>query len=277
MLEVSAKRARVNLCGPVDAETQNVPSPIDWARRQQLRDHLEKFVLVVLATYADANGKCWPSQERLCADTGLGLSTLKRKLASLLAKKLLARVYRHCQYGRRTSNRYILSLQPAAGGSSDASTTAHQESHSRPSLQPANVLTTARSCGLGTTTRTELPESKTTTVGTSGEVAAAGIADQEKEKRQALALSLAEILKPESSNLVLPQAEKIITAQIADFGEAIVKQALGRLRTRILGGEQITNPARVLQYICEDVKREKRERAEAPANPYAEHGVSRWG
>jgi hypothetical protein len=276
MPEIRPTRARVNLCSSADAETQNIQSPIDWARKQQLSDHLEKLVLVGLATYADATGKCWPSQERLCADTGLGLSTLKRKLASLSAKKLLAREYRHCQYGRRTSNRYILSLRPAARGFSDASPSAHQEGHSRPS-QPANKLTTAHSPGLGTTTRTELPGSKTTTVGARGEVAAADIADQEKEKRQALAVSLAEILKPESSNLALPQAEKIISAQIADFGEATVKQALGRLRTRILDGEKIPKPARILQFICEDVKRQKRERAEAPANPYAEHGVSRWG
>ena len=110
---------------------------------------------------------------------------------------------------------------------------------------------------------------RTTTVGASGEVAAA---DPQKDSRQDLIRSLADLPSPNAPPL--DQAEKTITAQVADFGEPIVKQALGRLRTRLLGGEKIPKPTRILQLICEDIRRERCERS---PNRYAAHGWSRFG
>ena len=111
---------------------------------------------------------------------------------------------------------------------------------------------------------------RTTTVGASGEVAAAD------PQRQFSARPHPQSGRPSPSPNAPPldQAEKTITAQVADFGEPIVKQALGRLRTRLLGGEPISKPTRILQLICEDIRRERCQRS---PNPYAPHGWSRFG
>jgi len=43
----------------------------------------EKFLLMVLANYADADLKCWPSQERLARDTRMTTRTILANLKSL--------------------------------------------------------------------------------------------------------------------------------------------------------------------------------------------------
>jgi hypothetical protein len=55
---------------------------IAWAFDQDLKSG-PKFVLVALANYADEDGYCYPSQERIAADTGQGESTVRAHLKLL--------------------------------------------------------------------------------------------------------------------------------------------------------------------------------------------------
>jgi DNA-binding IclR family transcriptional regulator len=54
----------------------------------------EKFVLIMLANYADESGKCWPSVETLCQDTGMSRAAVHKALAKLTKRGLLSRAKR---------------------------------------------------------------------------------------------------------------------------------------------------------------------------------------
>jgi len=79
-----------------------------WAVAKKIPTH-EKFTLIMLANYADANGKCWPAIETLCADTGLSRPSVKRALRSLVQLELIVKVKRR-QGNLQSSNFYLLSL-----------------------------------------------------------------------------------------------------------------------------------------------------------------------
>lgn len=77
-----------------------------WAVKAKLPTG-EKIVLLMMANYADADGKCWPSLTTLSRDTGLSKSTVQRAIKSLVKQGLVkteARTYR----GRTISNVYKL-------------------------------------------------------------------------------------------------------------------------------------------------------------------------
>lgn len=69
----------------------------------------EKFVLVVLADFADEAASCYPSQARIAAMTGHGVSTVARHLKSLEDRGLLTRTARR-KGGHRTSDRFVLRM-----------------------------------------------------------------------------------------------------------------------------------------------------------------------
>jgi hypothetical protein len=69
----------------------------------------EKFILLMLANYADQDGKCWPSVERLAADTGLSESSVHRALNTLRSYSGLIGV--ELGGGRGNSSRYVLGLE----------------------------------------------------------------------------------------------------------------------------------------------------------------------
>lgn len=54
----------------------------------------EKFVLIMLANYADENGKCWPSIETLCKDTSLSRSAVHKALSKLIKRGIVQRTKR---------------------------------------------------------------------------------------------------------------------------------------------------------------------------------------
>ena len=64
-----------------------------WAIEQQdVTDSNARFVLVVLASYAGADGQnSFPSVQRLCRDTGLSESTVRRSLGKLEEASLIVR------------------------------------------------------------------------------------------------------------------------------------------------------------------------------------------
>lgn len=82
---------------------------ITWAFGQSLPT-IDKFVLVVLADYADEARSCYPGQERIAANTGASVSTVRRALARLEHRGLIVRERRQRRDGSRTSDRYVLQL-----------------------------------------------------------------------------------------------------------------------------------------------------------------------
>lgn len=68
----------------------------------------EKLVLLALANFANDKMECWPSQERLAADTELSERTVWAALAKLETAGLLTREKRHRQDGTRTTDKFTL-------------------------------------------------------------------------------------------------------------------------------------------------------------------------
>jgi DNA-binding transcriptional regulator PaaX len=80
---------------------------ITWAFEQDLPT-IDKFVLVVLADYADEAHSCYPGQQRIATNTGASVSTVRRALARLERHGLILRERRRRKDGSRTSDRYLL-------------------------------------------------------------------------------------------------------------------------------------------------------------------------
>jgi biotin operon repressor len=79
-----------------------------WAAAQKLPTR-DKFVLVMMANYADEIGKCWPSLNRLAAETSMSRSTVQLAIKALEAAGLL-RIEHREQDGVSLPNHYFLKL-----------------------------------------------------------------------------------------------------------------------------------------------------------------------
>lgn len=79
-----------------------------WAVKQKAPTK-QKFVLIILANYADDQGKCWPSLQTLCNETGIGRSTLIVCLNRLVEIGLIEKVKRY-RNNLRTSTTYLLKM-----------------------------------------------------------------------------------------------------------------------------------------------------------------------
>ena len=79
-----------------------------WAVKQRPPTKA-KFLLIILANYADENGHCWPAISTLCRDTGMPRSTVKLYLTRLEEANLIKKVQRS-RAAVKTSNLYELIL-----------------------------------------------------------------------------------------------------------------------------------------------------------------------
>ena len=79
-----------------------------WAVKQRPSTKA-KFLLIILANYADENGHCWPAISTLCRDTGMPRSTVKLYLTRLEEANLIKKVQRS-RAAVKTSNLYELIL-----------------------------------------------------------------------------------------------------------------------------------------------------------------------
>ena len=77
-----------------------------WAIKQKSPTKA-KFLLIILANYADENGHCWPAISTLCKDTGMPRSTVKLYLTRLEDMALIKKVQRS-RAAVKTSNLYTL-------------------------------------------------------------------------------------------------------------------------------------------------------------------------
>jgi len=53
--------------------------------------HIDRFVLVALADWADETGRCWPSLPRIAGKTGLDVRTIRRAIGRLVAAGHMSR------------------------------------------------------------------------------------------------------------------------------------------------------------------------------------------
>lgn len=79
-----------------------------WAAAQKLPTR-DKFVLIMMANYADEYGKCWPSLNRLSAETSMSRSTVQLAIKALSDAGLL-RIEQRSQDGVSLPNHYFLNL-----------------------------------------------------------------------------------------------------------------------------------------------------------------------
>ncbi len=79
-----------------------------WAYEQEAKNCGERFVLVVLADFADADGFCFPGQATIAAMTCLDERTIRRHLAKWQARGIIRRRARFRSDGKRTSDIYQL-------------------------------------------------------------------------------------------------------------------------------------------------------------------------
>lgn len=94
-------------------------SALYWAGSQSPATSPQKLLLFQLAWHVNSeSGLCNPSLATLAAETGLGLSTIKRALAGLQEQGLIV-WESSAKQGKRFSNRYRLNLtiRPTAGHS----------------------------------------------------------------------------------------------------------------------------------------------------------------
>lgn len=82
---------------------------ITWALKTDLPTG-RKFVLVALANYVDQDNRCWPSQSRLAADTGMDERTVRRHLKTLEEAGILQREHRSKSDGTRNSDIITINL-----------------------------------------------------------------------------------------------------------------------------------------------------------------------
>lgn len=79
-----------------------------WAYKQSVRPVGAKFVLVALANYANGDGYCYASQERIAGDVSQGVRTVRRHLAALEAAGWIVRERRMSKGGGRAADGFYL-------------------------------------------------------------------------------------------------------------------------------------------------------------------------
>jgi len=83
---------------------------MSWAVKQKVGNATGKAILLMLANYADQDGVCFPSQEKLAVECECARQTVSRFLNDFESRGLISRVQRRRQDGYRTSDEIKLSL-----------------------------------------------------------------------------------------------------------------------------------------------------------------------
>lgn len=83
-----------------------------WAWEQDTGSVVSQIMLVALANFADEAGACWPSQTTLSLMTKASPRAVRKHLAELVGRNLIAREERRFADGTRTTDRYRLMAPP---------------------------------------------------------------------------------------------------------------------------------------------------------------------
>lgn len=81
-----------------------------WAIKQNTGSTRRKALLLALANYADPNGVCWPSQERLAGDTEQSVDSIQRHSIALEKAHLIEREIMPKRRGHYAGYRYKLAM-----------------------------------------------------------------------------------------------------------------------------------------------------------------------
>lgn len=81
---------------------------ISWALSFAAENVSEKAVTLVLANYADGDGKCFPGQQNIAQQAACSDRTVRRVLESLEARGIISREQRRRKDGSRTSDIIVL-------------------------------------------------------------------------------------------------------------------------------------------------------------------------
>ena len=84
-----------------------------WAVKQKVGNATGKAVLMMLANYADAEGRCFPSQETLASDSECNVRSVARWLSILERMGLIVREHRRRDDGYRTSDSIRMTFSDA--------------------------------------------------------------------------------------------------------------------------------------------------------------------
>lgn len=115
---------------------------LNWAFDIELPANEGKSVLIALANYADEEGSCFPSQEKLALNTGQSISTIHRHLKHLEDKGYISRKARR-NGQQRTSDRYYLHMtEPVTVTGRGSGSSGHGESLNRSSCSSEPVTMT---------------------------------------------------------------------------------------------------------------------------------------
>ena len=70
----------------------------------------QKWLLVLLASYADENGECWPSQKKLAAQAGMTRQSVNKNLKVLQEKGYIHSQQRIDKEGDLATNLYTINV-----------------------------------------------------------------------------------------------------------------------------------------------------------------------
>ena len=80
---------------------------MSWAWSQKL-EPTKKLILMALADYADDDGVCWPSMNRLADKCNVSRRTILRNINVLKDDGILSSSHRHREDGSMSSSRYVI-------------------------------------------------------------------------------------------------------------------------------------------------------------------------
>jgi DNA-binding transcriptional MocR family regulator len=93
----------------------SIPAAVEWAIK--IRDGMRgskrglyRETLLVMATYVNRRGECFPSIRTLAAALGLTYDGMRRRIRSMTRMGLIRTIARRGDNGRQTSNGYVITL-----------------------------------------------------------------------------------------------------------------------------------------------------------------------
>lgn len=69
-----------------------------------------KFVMLIIASYANEQGQCWPSVSRISEETGLSDKTIRVAIKLLVGSGVITKTERRRQNGSKTSDEFVIML-----------------------------------------------------------------------------------------------------------------------------------------------------------------------
>jgi DNA-binding transcriptional ArsR family regulator len=119
---------------------------LNWAWEQRTGSPTAKAILAALADLADETHSCFPSPEWIADRTEVSLSTVQRYLKQLEEAGYLSRERRYLSFGKRSNDRFILSVGQLIESSLsplDVNLASNGPAGSKTQVKPLNIKLTS--------------------------------------------------------------------------------------------------------------------------------------